>query len=139
MDRQPDAARADLPLVGWWARLALVPYRVLYPTTVALACTGIYALNHSTFDLWLTAIFGVAGYLLRSRGFEPAPLLLALVLSLPLRDNFNRALIFSNGDLSTFVTHPLSATLLAVAAVVLFATTLSSVKRERMRLAQEER
>ena len=129
----------NLPLVGWWARLALVPYRVLYPTTVALACTGIYALNHSTFDLWLTAIFGVAGYLLRSRGFEPAPLLLALVLSPPLRDNFNRALIFSNGDLSTFVTHPLSATLLAVAAAVLFATTLPSVKRERMRLAQEER
>ena len=129
----------NLPLVGWWARLALVPYRFLYPTTIALACTGIYALNHSTFDLSLAAIFGVGGYLLRSRGFEPAPLLLALVLSAPLRDNFNRALIFSNGELGTFVTHPLSAALLAIAAAVLFATTLPSVKRGRMRLAQEER
>jgi putative tricarboxylic transport membrane protein len=49
----------NLPLVGWWARLVRVPYRFLYPTTVALSCTGIYALNHSTFDLWLAAIFGV--------------------------------------------------------------------------------
>jgi len=63
----------NLPLVGWWARLVRVPYPFLYPTTVALSCTGLYALNHSTFDLWLAAIFGVAGYLLRTRGFEPAP------------------------------------------------------------------
>jgi putative tricarboxylic transport membrane protein len=93
----------------------------------------------STFDLWLTALFGIAGYLLRSRGFEPAPLLLALVLSPQLRDHFNRALVFSNGDLSTFVAHPLSATLLAIATATLFATTLPSVKRERRRIAHEER
>ena len=69
----------NLPLVGWWAQLAnRVPYRFLYPTTVALSCTGIYALNHSTLDLLLTALFGVAGYLLRLRGFEPAPLVLRL-------------------------------------------------------------
>ena len=56
----------NLPLVGWWARLVLVPYRFLYPTTVALSCTGIYALNHSTLDLMLAAVFGVGGYLLKS-------------------------------------------------------------------------
>ena len=46
----------NLPLVGWWARLVRVPYRFLYPTTVALSCTGIYALNHSTLDLMLAAL-----------------------------------------------------------------------------------
>ena len=81
----------NLPLVGWWARLALLLYRVLYPTTVALALPASTALNHSTFDLWLTAMSGLAGYVLRTRGFEPAPLLPALVVSPPLRDNFNRA------------------------------------------------
>ena len=129
----------NLPLVGWWARLVRVPYQFLYPTTVALSCTGIYALNHSTLDLWLAAIFGVVGYLLRTRGFEPAPLLLGFVLSQPIRDNFNRALVFSSGDFSTFVTHPMSATLLAIAAAALLVTALPSVKRGRMRLAPEER
>ncbi len=129
----------NLPLVGWWARLVRVPYRFLYPTTVALACTGIYALNHSTLEVWLAALFGVAGYLLKARGFEPAPLLLGFVLSQPLRDNFNRALVFSNGDVSTFVTHPLSALLLTIAGGALLVTALPTVRRGRMRLAQEER
>ena len=121
----------NLPLVGWWARLARVPYRYLYPTTVALSCTGIYALSHGTVDLLLAALFGVIGYVLRTRGFEAAPLLLGFVLSRPLHDNLNRALIFANGDLTTFVEHPLSATLLAVAAASLLVTALPVVKHTR--------
>jgi TctA family transporter len=118
----------NLPLVGWWARLVRVPYRFLYPTTVALSCAGIYALDHSTFDLWIAALFGVVGYLLRSRGFEPAPLLLGFVLSQPIRDNFNRALVFSNGDLTTFITHPFSAVLLAITAAALLVTAMATRK-----------
>ena len=119
----------NLPLVGWWARLVRVPYRYLYPTTVALACTGIYALNHSTVDLLIAALFGVIGYLLRACGFEAAPLLLAFVLTQPLRDNVNRALLFADGDLTTFITHPLSAVLLALAAAASFVTLLPNVRR----------
>jgi putative tricarboxylic transport membrane protein len=121
----------NLPLVGWWARLVRVPYRYLYPTTVALSCTGLYALNHSTLDLLLAAFFGVAGSLLKTRGFEPAPLLLAFVLSPPLRDNLDRALVFANGSPMTFVTHPLSAVLLATAVAALVITALPAVRRLR--------
>jgi TctA family transporter len=103
----------------------------LYPTTVALSCTGIYALNHSTLDLLLAAFFGVAGYLLKTRGFEPAPLLLGFVLSPSIRDNLNRALVFANGDITTFVTHPLSAVLLAIAGAALLMTALPALKRIR--------
>jgi TctA family transporter len=124
----------NLPLVGWWARLVRVPYKYLYPTTVALSCTGIYALSHSTLDLVLAAFFGVAGYLLKTRGFEPAPLLLGFVLSPPIRDNLNRALIFANGDITTFVTHPLSAGLLAIAGAALLMTALPALRRRRARL-----
>jgi TctA family transporter len=125
----------NLPLVGWWARLVRVPYQYLYPTTVALSCTGIYALNHSTLDLLLAAFFGVGGYLLKTRGFEPAPLLLGFVLSPPIRDNLNRALIFANGDITTFVTHPLSAVLLAIAGAALLMTALPALRRRRALLA----
>ena len=121
----------NLPLVGWWARLVRVPYQYLYPTTVALSCTGIYALSHSTLDLLLAAFFGVTGYLLKTRGFEPAPLLLGFVLSPPLRDNLNRALVFANGDITTFVTHPLSAVLLAIAGAALLVTALPALKHRR--------
>ena len=124
----------NLPLVGWWGRLIRVPYAFLYPTTIALSCTGLYALNHSTFDLGIAAAFGIAGYLLKQRGFEPAPLLLAFVLTPLLRDNLNRALLFADGDLTTFATHPLSALLLTTAAAALLSTAWSEVKDQRRRL-----
>jgi putative tricarboxylic transport membrane protein len=121
----------NLPLVGLWARLLRVPYAVLYPTTLVLSCIGVYSLNHSTFDLWLMAAFGVAGYLLRTRDFEPAPLLLAFVLSRPLEENMRRALVFSNGDVTVFVKEPISAVLLAVAVAALLLTTLPAIQRRR--------
>jgi TctA family transporter len=128
----------NLPLVGYWARLVRVPYRVLYPATIALSCAGIYALDHSTIDLYIAAAFGIAGYLLRSRGFEAGPMLLGFVLSQPIRDNFNRALVFSNGDLTTFVTHPLSAVLLTVAGTALLITALPVVRRGRAHLIPDK-
>ena len=47
----------NLPLVGLWARLLRVPHAILNPTTVVLSCLGIYSLNHSTVDLWMTPAF----------------------------------------------------------------------------------
>ena len=129
----------NLPLVGWWARLAHVPYRYLYPTTVALSCTGIYALSHGTVDLLLAALFGVTGYLLKTRGFEAAPLLLGFVLSPPIRDNLNRTLVFANGDVTTFFEHPLSAALLAIAAASLLVTALPAISiRARFSKAEDD-
>ena len=121
----------NLPLAGVWARLLRVPYTILYPTTVVLSCIGIYSLNHSTFDLYLTAGFAVAGYLLKLRGYEPAPLLLAFVLSRPLEDNLRRALVFSDGDLSVFWREPVSAVLIAIAAGALLLTGLPAIQRRR--------
>ena len=121
----------NLPLVSLWVRLLRVPYGVLYPTTVVLSCIGIYSVNHSTFDLWMTAAFGSTGYLLKARGFEPAPLLLAFVLSRPLEENFRRTLVFSDGDLTVFLREPMSAALIAIAAVGLLITGLPAVRRRR--------
>jgi putative tricarboxylic transport membrane protein len=114
----------NLPLAGLWARLLRLPYRLLYPTTIVLACTGIYALGHSTFDLSVAALFGVLGYLLRTRGFEPAPLLLGFVLSQPLEEHARRALLFANGDPTTFLSNPVSAVLLATALLLLMSSIL---------------
>jgi putative tricarboxylic transport membrane protein len=121
----------NLPLVGVWAQLLRVPYDILFPTTVVLSCIGIYSVNHSTIDLWMTAFFAFAGYLLKTRGFEPAPLLLAFVLSRPLEENFRRALVFSDGDLTTFITQPISAILLAVVGGALLLTAIPAVQRRR--------
>jgi TctA family transporter len=121
----------NLPFVGLWRRLLRIPYRFLYPATIVLCCLGVYSLNHSTFELFLTACFGGLGYLLRAWRFEPAPLLLGFVLSQPLEEHVRRALLFSGGEVTTFVTRPLSATLLALAAVTVLLASLPQVTRRR--------
>jgi putative tricarboxylic transport membrane protein len=121
----------NLPMAGVWARLLRVPYRFLYPTTIVLACTGIYTLSHSTFELSVAALFGVLGYFLRTRGFEPAPLLLGFVLSQPIEEHARRALLFSNGDPTTFLTHPISAALLAIALLLLTSSVWPVLRRAR--------
>ena len=72
--------------------------------------------------------FAAAGWALKRSGFEPAPLLLGFVLSRPLEENLHRALVFSDGAISTFVVHPLSALLLAL-AVAAVGTTVAARRR----------
>jgi putative tricarboxylic transport membrane protein len=119
----------NLPFVGLWARLLKVRHTILYPVTVVLSCTGIYAVNHSTVDVWFAALFGMAGYALKTSGFKPAPLLLGFVLSKPLEENLTRALVFADGDMTTFLRHPISAVLFAVAAGSLAFSVVAGIRR----------
>ena len=119
----------NLPLIGLWVRLLKVPYRLFAPVLLVLCCIGIYSLNNSMFEVLLLAVFGLLGYILRRWGCEPGPLILAFVLGPLLEENLQRALVLSNGNVSTFVTHPLSATFLTVAAGLVLMMVLPSLRR----------
>jgi putative tricarboxylic transport membrane protein len=62
--------------------------------------------------------FGIFGYLLRKGGFPAAPLILAMILGPILERSLQQAMISSGGDPMIFVERPMSAALLAVAALV---------------------
>ncbi len=121
----------NLPLVGLWARLLLVPYRVLFPGILLLCCIGVYSVNNNVFDLYLLAVFGVLGFVLAALDFEPGPLVLGFVLGPLLEENFRRAMALSDGDGSVFVTRPISAVVLAIAVVLLAFTLMPAVRRQR--------
>ncbi|MDO8279185.1 MAG: tripartite tricarboxylate transporter permease, partial [Burkholderiaceae bacterium] len=109
----------NLPLIGMWIKLLTVPYRYLFPAIVLFCAIGVYSTNNNTFDIWMVAAFGFIGYLFLKLGAEPAPLLLGFILGPMMEENLRRALLLSRGDWSVFVTRPLSASLLAVAALML--------------------
>jgi TctA family transporter len=69
---------------------------------------------------------------------EPAPLLLGFVLGPLLEENLRRAMILSRGDPTTFVTRPISAVLLALAAGVLIVVLLPAVRKKRDEVFVEE-
>ncbi len=121
----------NLPLVGIWVRLLRVPYRLLFPAIVVLCAIGIYSINNSPVDVVLAGGFGLLGYWLIKQDFEPAPMLLGLVLGPLMEDNLRRALMIARGDVTVFVTRPLSASLLAVALLLLILAILPSLRRKR--------
>jgi TctA family transporter len=97
----------NLPLIGIWVKLLKIPYRLLYPAILVFCCIGVYTVSNSVFDVFVTAGFGVIGYMFFKFGCEPAPLLLGFVLGPMMEENFRRALLLSRGDFTTFVTRPL--------------------------------
>jgi TctA family transporter len=128
----------NLPLIGLWVRLLRVPYRALFPAIVAFACIGTYSINSNVYDVFAILFFGLLGYGLVKLGGEPAPLLLGFVLGPLLENHMRRALIISHGDITTFVTRPISLVLLLVALVALVLAVLPSIRRRREEVFQEE-
>jgi TctA family transporter len=121
----------NLPLIGIWIKLLTVPYRWLFPAIVLFCAIGVYSTNNNTFDIWMVAAFGAVGYTFIKLGLEPAPLLLGFILGPMMEENLRRALLLSRGDWSVFVTRPLSATLLALAVLLLVIVMLPSIKSKR--------
>ncbi|MFW7342586.1 tripartite tricarboxylate transporter permease [Pollutimonas sp. H1-120] len=128
----------NLPLVGLWVKLLKVPYRILFPAILVFCTIGVYSLNYNVFDIWMTAAFGLVGYLWSKLKCEGAPLLLGLVLGPMMEENFRRALLLARGDYTTFFTRPLSLSLLIVAAVLVILVTLPSIKKKREETFVEE-
>lgn len=110
----------NLPLVGLFARILLIPRWILMPSVIALSFVAVYAVNNSAFDLFLMTGIGVAGYFMRKLDIPLAPAILALVLGGLMENNLRRALSLSDGDWSTFVSSPVTIVLwiLTVASLV---------------------
>jgi len=109
----------NLPLIGVWVRMLKVPYKYLVVIILVICGIGAYATTSSIFDLGIMLIAGVAGYLMRKRGFPAAPLILALLLGPMLEKNVQQSLIASGGDPFIFLQRPVSATLLGVTGLML--------------------
>jgi TctA family transporter len=128
----------NLPLIGIWVKLLKVPYRILFPAILVFCTIGVYSLSYNTFDIVVTVIFGVIGYLWSKIKCEGAPLLLGLVLGPLMEENFRRALLLSRGNFMTFLERPLSASLLGVAALLVVIVALPSIKKKREEAFVEE-
>ena len=127
----------NLPLIGLWIQLLKVPYRLLYPAILTFCCIGVYSINNNTFDVYMTAIFGVIGYVFYKLKCEPAPLLLGFILGPMMEENLRRAMLLSRGDPTTFFTRPLSLGLLLAALALVIIVTLPAIKSKREEAFQE--
>ena len=100
-------------------KIIAIPGAVLMPIVITLCVVGGYAVNNSTFDLLVVAIFGTVGYLMIKCDFPQPPLLLAMILEPIAEANFRRALTISQNDYSIFYTSPVACIILLVSLLVL--------------------
>ena len=127
----------NLPLVGIWVKLLKVPYRLMFPAILIFCSIGIYSINNSIQDVYFTAFFALVGYIMIKLGFEPAPMLLGFVLGKLMEEKLRQALILSRGSFTTFIERPVSATLLAVALIMLVIALLPAMSKKRDQAFQE--
>ncbi|MDN7244872.1 tripartite tricarboxylate transporter permease [Planococcus shenhongbingii] len=127
----------NMPLVKVFAKIIQTPKKYLLPIIIAISFFGVYAVQYTTFDLYLLLACGVLGYLLTKNDFPVAPLVLALVLGPMIENNMRRALTISNGEFSIFVSNPISLVLLIVAAAWLLVPLLLKLKGRSVVLNEE--
>ncbi|MFN9807193.1 MAG: tripartite tricarboxylate transporter permease [Betaproteobacteria bacterium] len=123
----------NLPLIGLWVKVLTIPKPQLYAGILVFATMGAFSLHQSVVDLVILYTFGVLGYGMRRCGFPVAPCVIGLILGPLAETQLRRALSISQGDWSVFFTHPISATVLALTALLLVAPLV--LRRMRRRAA----
>jgi putative tricarboxylic transport membrane protein len=121
----------NLPMIGIWVKLLKVPYRLLFPAIMAFSAIGIYSVNNSSFEIYMTALFAVVGFVWIKLGCSPAPMLLGFVLGPMMEENLRRAMLTSKGDLTVFVTRPISLAFLIATALILITMVAPAVRSRR--------
>lgn len=127
-----------IPFIRLWVKLLTVPFSILFPSVLALICLGVYTIHNSVLDVLLVLFFGCVGYGMRLLRFEPAPLLIGLVLGPLLEAYLRRSLIVSHGNVLALFERPISGGVLLLSAIILAWTFRKSVTSKRVAAARSE-
>ncbi len=119
----------NLPLIGLWVKILRVPYYLLSPLILLICFVGSYSLNNSMWDVFIMVLAGALGYLMSKYSYEPASLVLALVLGPMFEESLRQSLIMSDGSPIIFFLNPISAVLVSAALVVLVLPFLLKKRR----------
>ncbi len=119
----------------FFAKVIMIENSILMPMILVLSIIGSYAMRGSVFDVGLTILFGIIGFLLQRYDFPLSPILLALILGPMAESNLRRALVISSGHGSILFSRPIAVVLLVLAVIFLVLSFLTHKKIER-RLAE---
>jgi putative tricarboxylic transport membrane protein len=125
----------NVPMVRYLLSVFKIPYAALFPAILFFCCIGTFTVNNNLDDIYITAVFGVLGYVFLRLDLEPAPLILGFILGPMLEENFRRALLLSRGNFATFVSRPISATLVALMAAFVIWQIVAYVRQSRVSVA----
>lgn len=121
----------SVPLVGMFIQILRVRLTILGPIAILITMLGTFSINNNVFDMWVALAAGIVGYFMMKGGFEPGPLVLAFLLGSLLENSFRTSLAISDGDLSVFVTRPVSGTLFGMIALAVALAVVGHIRKRR--------
>ena len=127
----------NLPLARLWARVSLIPYRLLYPLILIVCMIGIYAVDRSLWDVGLLIFFGIVGYFMKKLSIPSAALILAFILGNNIEYTMVQTLASSKYGFMLLFRRPISATLMSLSIIILVLSLYSAIKKKRANLADD--
>jgi putative tricarboxylic transport membrane protein len=122
----------NLPLINVFVSILKVPKHILLPVIALICLIGVYSINASQLDLIMLALFGFIGYALRRMDFQPAPLVLALVLGPMIENYLRQSLIMTGGSVAGMILRPICLSMyIAVSLVFIVPLVWRFVRKPR--------
>ena len=127
----------NLPLANLWAKVALIPYKLLYPMILIICMVGIYSVGRSLFDVGLLIFFGIVGYLMKKLEFPAAALILAFILGENLEYTMIQTVAMSDSGLLLLFQRPVSGVITVLCIIALVVSLYTAIKQKRDQLGDE--
>ena len=102
-----------------FARITLVPNRLLWPMIFAVSVCGTYSLSQSILDVWIMLFFGVIGFFMRRYGFSVVPVIIGLILGELVEGTLRQSLVIFEGNWLLFFTRPIVVTFFVLSFIAL--------------------
>jgi putative tricarboxylic transport membrane protein len=107
----------NLPLVGIWARISLLPYKILCPLVLVICLIGAYSPRNTLFDVWVALFFGLVGYTMRKKQWPLAPMILGFVLGDLFEGALRQSLSMAGGSPKIFFERPIPVIFIVLTVV----------------------
>jgi putative tricarboxylic transport membrane protein len=121
----------NLPMARLWAKVTLVPYKLLFPLIVVIILLGTYSINNSLWDVFMTIFFGVIGYFLKKMNIPIAATLLTFVLGSQIEMSLFQSLSISQNGLLIFFQRPISMAFLSIAIIAVIISAVSGMRKKK--------
>jgi len=127
----------NLPLIRIWVKVIAIPYGLLFPLILVFCLIGAFS-DEKLGDVLVMITFGIVGYLMKKFDYEPAPMVIAFILSPILELNLRQSLILSGGSFSIFFAKPISLGCLIAVGLLVLSSALPRFKNLRPKLGADE-
>lgn len=121
----------NLPLARLWAKVAMIPYHLLYPLILMISIVGAYSLNNSLWDVGVMFVFGIVGYAMKKLDFPLAAMILTFVLGRQIESSLLQSLTLSDGSLAIFFSSPLSTVFMTISILILVFSVVNGFRNKR--------